>query len=98
MGPPTKKQLAFLERRGIFPDFVENTGKASLLIDRLIKRQEEGLSTPKQIRCLERFGFRRVGTWSFEEASRMITRLAARNWTVPFGMNVSAYVPGEGGA
>ncbi len=93
MGPPTQKQLQFLEKRGIFPDFVENTGKASLLIDRLIKRQDEGLSTPKQIRCLERYGFRQVGTWTFDQASSLISRLAANNWHIPFGMNVSAYAP-----
>ena len=93
MGPPTQKQLQFLEKRGIFPDSVENMGKASLLIDRLMKRQEEGLSTPKQIRCLERYGFRQVGTWTFEQASALISRLATNNWHIPFGMNVSAYAP-----
>ena len=62
MGPPSEKQLAFLKRRGIFPNAVENAGLASLLIDRLKRRQDEGLATPKQIRCLERFGFRQVGT------------------------------------
>ena len=59
--PPSEKQLQFLERRGIFPESVANCGMASLLIDRLKRRQEEGLATPKQIRCLERYGFRRVG-------------------------------------
>ena len=93
MGPPTQKQLQFLEKRGIFADSIENTGKASMLIDRLIKRQDEGLSTPKQIRCLERYGFRQVGTWTFDQASSLISRLAANNWRIPFGMNASAYVP-----
>lgn len=93
MGPPTQKQLQFLEKRGIFAESVENMGKASLLIDRLIRRQDEGLSTPKQIRCLERYGFRQVGTWSFDQASRMISRLAENHWRIPFGFNVSAYRP-----
>ena len=93
MAPPTEKQLKMLEKRGIFPESVENMGKARLLIDRLIRRQEEGLSTPKQIRCLERYGFRQVGTWSFDQASAMISRLAANNWRIPFGLNVSAYRP-----
>lgn len=93
MAPPSEKQLQFLENRGIFADSVQNMGKASLLIDRLKRRQEEGLSTPKQIRCLERYGFRQVGTWSFEDASRMISRLAANSWRIPFGLNVSAYRP-----
>lgn len=93
MAPPSQKQLDFLERRGIFPDTVENMGKASLLIDRLKKRQDEGLATPKQIRCLERYGFRHVGTWTFDQAGAMISRLAANNWHIPYGLNVSAYLP-----
>ena len=93
MAPPTQKQLQFLEKRGIYAESVENMGKARMLIDRLILRQDEGLSTPKQIRCLERYGFRQVGTWTFDQASAMINRLAANNWRTPFGMNVSAYRP-----
>ena len=93
MGPPSKKQLELLEKRGIFAESVENMGKAHLLIDRLMRRQQEGLSTPKQIRCLERYGFRQVGTWTFDQASAMISRLAANNWRIPFGLNVSAYRP-----
>ena len=93
MAPPTQKQLQFLEKRGIYAESVENMGKARMLIDRLILRQDEGLSTPKQIRCLERYGFRQVGTWTFDQASAMISRLAANHWRIPFGMNVSAYRP-----
>ena len=93
MAPPSARQLDFLEKRGIFAESVENMGKASLLIDRLVHRQEEGLATPKQIRCLERYGFRQVGTWLFEDASKMITRLAANNWRVPYGLNPSTYRP-----
>ncbi len=72
---------------------MDGMGKARLLIDRLIRRQDEGLSTPKQIRCLERYGFRQVGTWTFDQASAMISRLAANSWRIPFGLNVSAYRP-----
>ena len=93
MGPPSDKQLAFLERRGIFAASVENMGKANLLIDRLKRRQEEGLATPKQIRCLERFGFRQVGTWQFEDANKMISRLAMNNWRIPHGVDANTYRP-----
>ncbi len=93
MGPPSEKQLLFLEHRGILPDTVENAGLASLLIDRLKRRQEEGLATPKQIRCLERYGFRQVGTWQFEDASSLISRLAMNHWRVPQGMTPAVYVP-----
>ena len=93
MGPASPKQLEFLEKRGIFPDSVENAGKASMLIDRLVNRQNEGLSTPKQIRLLERYGFRRVGTWKFEDANKLITRIAANGWQIPRGIIASKYIP-----
>ncbi len=62
-GPPSAEQTAALEKMGILPDAVESAGKASLLLDRLNKRRAEGLTTPKQIRVLERYGFQSVGTW-----------------------------------
>lgn len=93
MMPPSEKQLMFLENRGILPDTVGNAGLASLLIDRLKRRQEEGLATPKQIRCLERYGFRRVGTWQFDAASALISRLAMNHWRVPQGIAPSVYTP-----
>lgn len=93
MAPPSAKQLDFLEKRGIFPESVDNMGKASMLIDRLMRRQEEGLATPKQIRCLEKYGFLRVGTWQFDDASKMISRLAANSWRVPRGLNTATYRP-----
>ena len=93
MGPPSQKQLEFLEKRGIYAQSVENAGKAHLLIDRLIHRQAEGLSTPKQIRCLERYGFRQVGTWTFKQASSMINLLAGNSWSLPRNFNVEQYEP-----
>lgn len=93
-GPPSDKQTAALEKLGILPDAVESAGKAALLLDRLHKRQTEGLTTPKQIRLLERYGFRHVGTWSFEAARHMIDRIAAQGWRgVPKGVNPRTYTP-----
>ena len=93
--PPSQKQLALLEKYGIDPDGVENAGKASLLIDRLITRQREGLATPKQIRLLERYGFEHVGTWKFEDASRIISCIADNGWQVPRWITIKGYTPGE---
>lgn len=93
MAPPSESQIRFLERRGILTDAVTCAGKASLLIDRLIRRQQEGLSTPKQIRCLERYGFRQVGTWSFDAASKMIGYLAGNRWYLPRGIDPASYQP-----
>ncbi len=93
MAPPSQKQVEFLERRGIFADSVRNAGLASVLIDRLQHRQQLGLATPKQIRCLERYGFRQVGTWAFDDANLLISRLAENHWKVPYGIIPARYQP-----
>lgn len=97
MGPPSEQQRASLEKLGIFPDEIENAGKAALLLDRLAKRREDGLTTPKQIRLLEGRGFQHVGQWSFDDASRMINRIAAQGWRgVPRGVDPATYQPEDG--
>lgn len=93
-GPPSAEQSAALEKAGILPGAVDCAGKASLLLDRLAKRRAEGLTTPKQIRCLERYGFQHVGTWSFDAARNMINRISAGGWRgVPKGINPASYNP-----
>lgn len=94
MAPPSDKQKQELEKRGILPDEIDNAGKANLILDRLHKRQEEGLTTPKQIRCLEKYGFQHVGTWTFEAGKNMIDRIAACGWRgAPRGVDPRNYVP-----
>lgn len=92
MGPPSEAQLSALEKRGIFPDEIDNAGKAALILDRLQKRQRDGLTTPKQIRCLEKYGFQHVGQWPFDAAKKMIDRIAAAGWRgAPHGVNPLTY-------
>lgn len=94
MAPPSDKQKQELEKRGILPDEIDNAGKANLILDRLHKRQEEGLTTPKQIRCLEKYGFQHVGTWTFEAGKNMIDRIAACGWRgAPRGVDPRNYAP-----
>lgn len=93
--PPSEKQKQSLEKLGILPDQIDNAGKAAMILDRLAKRREEGLTTPKQIRLLERYGFLRVGEWDFDSAKRLIDRIAANGWRVPFGINPREYNPCE---
>lgn len=93
MAPASTKQLEFLEKRGIFTESVKNMGMASMIIDRLKRRQDEGLSTPKQIRCLEKYGFLHVGTWQFDQANSMIARIQSNSWRLPYGFNAAAYRP-----
>lgn len=93
MAPASDKQIKALEKYGIFPDEIDNAGKANLLLDRLNKRREEGLTTPKQIRFLESRGFQHVGTWPFESAKNMIDRIAACGWRIPHGVKPAEFKP-----
>ena len=83
MGPPSDKQKQTLEKLGIMPDQIENAGKAAKILDRLDKRRNEGLTTPKQIRFLEGRGFKHVGTWQFNTAKNLIDRIAGNGWKIP---------------
>ena len=94
MSPPSDKQKQKLEKLGIFPDEIENAGKANLILERLEKRRAEGLTTPKQIRMLEGKGFQHVGNWYFEDAKKLIARIAANNWRVPHDIDPISYQPG----
>lgn len=93
MAPASDKQIKALEKYGIFPDEIDNAGKANLLLDRLNKRREEGLTTPKQIRFLESRGFQHVGTWPFDAARNMIDRIAACGWRIPHGIKPAEFKP-----
>ncbi|MEK4199075.1 MULTISPECIES: DEAD/DEAH box helicase [unclassified Cytobacillus] len=93
MGPLSEKQINHLEKLGILPDEIDNAGKATKLLERLDRRREQGLTTPKQIRFLESKGFKHVGTWSFEVGKKMIDRIAANGWKIPTGVNPKEYKP-----
>ena len=91
--PPSDKQKKALEKLGIFPDEIENAGKAKLILDRLEKRKIEGLTTPKQIRFLEQRGFQHVGKWDFEAANALISRISANGWKTPKNIDPKNYIP-----
>jgi hypothetical protein len=92
--PPTDIQKQKLEAYGIFPDEIDSAGKAKKLLERIQERKQKGLATQKQIRCLERYGFTHVGTWTFRQASNMVTRIASQGWKrVPSGVDPATYVP-----
>lgn len=94
MAPPSDKQKQALEKLGILPDQIDNAGKAKKILDRLNKRKEEKLTTPRQIRCLEKYGFQHVGTWQFDHAKKLIDRIAANGWRVPTEINPAEYREG----
>lgn len=91
MGPPSEAQVKTLEKLGIHPEQVDNAGKATKLLERLDKRREEGMTTPKQIRFLEQRGFGHVGGWSFDHAKGLIDRIAGNGWRIPHGINPKEY-------
>ena len=93
MAPPSETQLKALEKFGIYTEEIGNAGKAGKLLDRLNKRKDSGLTTPKQIRLLEGRGFRNVGMWKFEDASNLINRIAASGWRMPKGIIPATYQP-----
>ena len=95
-GPPTEKQLSSLSNWGIAPESVKSCGYAHELLSRLAERKNLGLTTPKQIRMLERYNFQHVGEWKKEEASAVISRISSNGWRLPYGFNPEAYCPRGG--
>lgn len=95
MAPPSEKQLKVLEDNCIDVKCIPNSGYASKLIDRLITRSKLQFATPKQIRLLERKGFRDVGMWKKQDAGKIIGLIAKNNWRVPYGIDPGTYSPHE---
>ena len=95
MQPPSDVQKQTLEKLQINPDGVESAGKARLLIDRIRDRQMRSMATPRQIRQLENRGFENVGMWSFEQARRLIDRIAGNGWRTPYDIDPHTYTPPE---
>jgi hypothetical protein len=92
---PTEKQLSYLTKMNMDTDGLTR-GKAAALMDVMMRRQQCGMATPKQVRLLERYGFSHPGTWTFEEANSIIGRLSAAGWK-PWvaGINPKTYEPKE---
>ena len=90
---PTPDQRERLEKLGIRAENVKSQGEADMLLDKLGERKRSGLATPKQIKQLEMRGFQSVGTWSFDQARRLIDRIAANGWKTPRDLNPRTYTP-----
>ena len=74
----TQKQIEALERFGIDAEGITK-GYACKIMDTVIGRSDKGLATMKQVRALKRAGYD-AAQWSFEEASKKISRLASVGW------------------
>lgn len=90
---PSQDQKDSLEKLGIKADSIETSGQAEKLLNTINDRRARGLATPKQIKQLENRGFQNVGTWSFEQARRLIDRIAANGWRTPKELNPRTYTP-----
>lgn len=95
MQPPTENQKQTLEKLQINPEGVDNAGKAEMLIEKVRQRKDMNMATPRQIRQLENRGFVNVGSWSFEQARRLIDRIAGNGWKTPRDIVPKSYVPPE---
>jgi len=89
----TPSQKKKLEKMGIFAEDIKSKGLAESLIKKLDSRRMAGFTTPKQIRCLERYGFRDVGTWKFNSAKSLIDRIAGNRWKIPMDIEPYSYKP-----
>lgn len=74
----SQKQVDALQRFGIDADGISK-GYASVIMDRLISRSKNDLATVKQINCLRKHGYDPID-WTFEQASKKISALAAVGW------------------
>jgi len=76
--PLTHKQLEWLERSGMDTAVMSNAEQRKVL-NTMINRKKRNLATPKQVKCLKRFGYNTTNM-SVDDASALITRLANNNW------------------
>ena len=90
-GNPTMQQLDQLEKLGFGAP--ATFGEAELLIKQHDERRAAGLSTPKQIRFLERMGFRNVAKWTKAQALKMVQRIRVCSWRIPAGVHPETYQP-----
>ena len=71
-------QVKALENFGLDAEGVTK-GYACKMLDKLIKRADEGMATVRQINVLRKHGYDPVD-WTFEQAHKKIGQLAAVGW------------------
>lgn len=75
--PASDGQVAYLEKHG-FDASGWKKGYASRVIDIMIKRNEKGLASPKQVRCLLKHGYPKAHNMTFKEASEIMDKLTKK--------------------
>ena len=77
--PASDRQKAALSQAGM--DVVGMTrGMANAVFDRLGKRREQNLATPKQVRSMARLGIKDADRYSFKEASKVLDIASGCGW------------------
>lgn len=92
MDKPTDKQISALNKFG-YTGTVKSKGEAAYFLDRFFQRQNEKLTTLKQIKRLRKYGFQMVDMWLKEDAEKLIAIIASNDWRVPQNINPRNYIP-----
>ena len=74
----TEKQVRALQSFGIDAEGITK-GYACAIMDRLITRRSNNLASVKQVKCLRQHGYDPID-WTFDQAARKISALAAVGW------------------
>lgn len=74
----TEKQVRALQSFGIDAEGITK-GYACAIMDRLITRRSNNLASVKQVKCLRQHGYDPID-WTFDQAARKISALAAAGW------------------
>ena len=85
--------MEVLKNSGFDASTVKSRGYASMLINHLMHRKDLGLTTPKQINLLKRYGFKNVSEWKKTEAIEVIGQISSNNWKVPKWIKPQTYTP-----
>jgi hypothetical protein len=88
--PPFPAQIEALSKAGIFPGDVQHAGHAEAILATLAQRKAGGFASPKQVRKLEQYGWTRAGQMPYAAAQKLISRIAANGWRLPYGLSPEA--------
>lgn len=82
-GAPSADQVKALADNGIYPGDITSAGHAAAVLGKIAARRTSGLAQPRQIRCLERYGFKHVGQFKFTYCQHLLGRIRANGWRLP---------------
>ena len=81
--PVTQQQAELLAESGIYPGDIQSSGHADAILQQLEARRRGKMASPRQIRYLEKMGFKHVGQFQFKYSSMLTGRIRANGWRLP---------------